>query len=99
MAVELNPEHPDAECNPGDEFVLADDDKWVFGQNQFTSYWRSKPKDGTVVCSRDYPAASPNPYIAAGKPYKTIELAIAAARKFAKAEYERALEIVRKYEA
>lgn len=96
---DLHPRHPDANCNPGDRFVLKEGDTWIFGQNQFTSFWRARPKDGTVTCSRDYPEASPNPYIAAGKPHKTIEAAIAAARSNAKAEYERAKQIVDRYEA
>lgn len=98
MPAELHPSHPDAKANPGDEFHLSDTDVWVFGQNQFTSFWRARPKDGTVTCSKDYPEASPNPYLAAGKPHKTIEKAIAAARAAAKSEYERAKEIVRRYE-
>lgn len=95
----LHPAHPNAKNKPGDELTLVEGDVWKFGQNQFTSFWRSKPKDGTVVCSRDYPEASPCPYIVVGRPYKTIQLAIEAARKSAKAEYEKAKEIVRRYEA
>lgn len=95
----LHPNHPDAKANPGDEFELSTTDIWVFGQNQYTSFWRCKPKDGTVTCSQDYPEASPNPYLAAGKPYSNLEKAIAAARLYAKSEYEKAKRIVDRYEA
>lgn len=95
----LHPNHPDAGANPGDEFTLSDTDKWVFGQNQFTCFWRNKPKDGTVTCSRDYPEANDRPYLAAGRPYKTFEEAVKAARNFAANEYERAKAIVTRYEA
>lgn len=94
---DLHPEHPDAENSPGDERTF-DGLTYRFGKNQYSSFWRAGPKDGTVVCSKDYPVGSEYPYVAGGYSCRTFEDAAKRARSKAKAEYERALEIVRRYE-
>jgi hypothetical protein len=95
---ELHEAHPDAESAPGATRPALGRD-WVFGKNQFSSFWRSGPKDGTVICSRDYPDITDRPYVVAGVHFREFEKAAAAARRGAAAEYEKALEIVRRYEA
>lgn len=95
----LQPEHPDYERLPKDQYTAKDGTVWTFGQNQYMKFWRAGPKDGTVACSMDYPHASDHPYRSGGRSYPDMEKALTAARRNAKAEYERALEIVRRYES
>ena len=98
MTRELHPEHPDVMAIPGDKREY-NGREYTFGKNQYTSFWRAGPKDGTVVCSKDYPHGTECPY-RTGPMYvhKTFEKAADFARKSAKSEYERALDVVRRYE-
>lgn len=61
---ELHADHPDANAKAGDTRE-ANGTTYIFGINQFMRYWRAGPKDGTVVCSRDYPGFG-GPYRADG---------------------------------
>lgn len=96
--LELHTEHPDSERKPGDEREF-NGRTYVFGQNQFSSFWRAGPKDGTINCAKDYPTLHDHPYVVSGGHYATFEKAAEQAIKRAKSEYERALEVVRRYEA
>lgn len=93
----LNPDHPDYDRNPGDEFDTSEG-VWVFGRNQYSEYYRKGPKDGTVICSRDYPHSSKYPYWGGGKPSLTFEDAAKRSKAAAKREYERAKSLVERYE-
>lgn len=95
----LHEDHPDYNCQPGDKREV-DGTTWVFGQNQYMKYWRAGPKDGTVVCSKDYHGAEwDNAYRVGGVYCKDFESATKRSQRNAKKEYERALEIVRRYES
>ncbi len=96
MSEHLNPEHPDYSAQPGDTRDCLGR-KWIFGRNQYTSYWRSGPKDGTVTCSKDYPGHH-LPYTVGGKYFSDFDKAAEVSRSRAKSEYERAKEIVDRYE-
>lgn len=96
--MELHHDHPDAETKVGDTRE-AGGQTWKFGANQFTKFWRAGPKNGTIVCSRDYPYGITLPYFGDGIACSTFEAAATRAMAGAKREYERALDIVRKYEA
>lgn len=95
---ELNIEHPDFHHKPGEKRVCAGRE-WTFGQNQFMNYWRAGPKDGTVVCAKDYPHGTASPYLVSGTSCKDFEKAAERAWAGARHEYERALEVVKRYEA
>lgn len=98
MNTELHPEHPDHDLPVG-ATCESNGRVWKLGANQYVTFWRSGPKDGTVVCSKDYPHGSSGPYIAGGVVCTDFDKAAARAQKVAKAEYERALVIVKRYEA
>ncbi len=98
MALELNIEHPDYHHKVNDARVALGK-TYKFGENQFVKFWRAGPKDGTVVCCRNFPHGSPNPYIVGHVTFSSFEAAADAARKGAKREYDKALDIVRRYEA
>jgi len=95
MATDLHPDHPDAQAVPGDK-TRCGNREYTFGANQYTKFWRAGPKDGTIVCSSDYPETGP--YLVNGKPCNDFPTAAARAVSGARAEYERALEVVRRYE-
>lgn len=95
---DLNDQHPDFARKPGEKLTLGGRE-YTFGQNQFTSFWRAGPKDGTVVCSRDYPHGSSAPYVVNGAGIVDLDKAADRARAGAKRTYEQALEVVRRYEA
>lgn len=99
MTPELHPDHPDANCKPGDTRE-AGGTTWIFGANQFMHFWRARPRDGTVVCSKDYPGFG-GPYRADGMGLTkddSFEYAATTAQKGAKREYEKAKRIVDRYE-
>lgn len=98
MSPALHPDHPDAGAKPGDKQEAAGR-IWTFGQNQFSSFWVAGPKDGRVVCSKDYPVVSNTPYLGDGLSCTTFEKAAERSMRGAKREYEKALEVVRRYEA
>lgn len=94
----LHPDHPDADAAPGDTREALGR-TWKFGRNQYSEYWRAGPQDGTVHCDRNYPAnGAAGPFLANGLSCKDFDTAAERARAFAKAEYERAKQIVRRYE-
>jgi hypothetical protein len=78
---------------------MIGDTKYTFGANQYSSFWRAGPKDGTIVCSKDYPHGSDYPYRSGINVQPTFEKAADFARRSAKNEYERALAVVQRYEA
>lgn len=95
----LHEEHPDFDRKPGDKRE-ASGVTWTFGKNQFSCFWRAGPKDGTVVCSKDYHGAEwDNPYKVGVLYCKDFESAAKRSQSSARKEYERALEIVRRYES
>lgn len=98
MPNNLHPDHPDTQARIGDE-RQSNGRLWKFGANQYVTFWRSGPKDGTVVCSKDYPNGSSGPYVAGGVVCKDFDTATLRAQKNAKAEYDRAKAIVERYEA
>lgn len=93
----LDANHPDHKTGINDTREACGR-TWRFGANQYTKFWRSGPKDGTVVCSRDFPHGVGGAYLADGVVFNTFEKAAQRAMTGAKREYERALEIVRRYE-
>lgn len=94
----LDADHPDFSAEPGFKREALGK-TWTFGKNQFSSYWVSGPKDGRVVCSKDYPHVSNNPYLGDGLACATFEKAAERSCRGARREYEKALDIVRRYEA
>lgn len=97
MSIELHPDHPDANCKPGDTRDYQGR-TYKFGENQFSKYWLAGPKDGRVSCSRDYPDVSSNPYLGDGASCSTFERAADRAKAGAKREYEKAKALVTRYE-
>lgn len=98
MKIPLDETHPDVNAKPGDTREYAGR-KYVFGENQFTSYWRAGPKNGTIICSKDYPHGTSGPYIGDGTNCATFEKAADRANSGARREYEKAKAIVERYEA
>jgi len=96
--MELHPDHPDANARPGDQRTDGTGRLWTFGTNQYASFWRAGPKDGTVTCSKDYPGL-PEPYRVGGVACKDFDKAAARSRASARTEYEQAKRIVDRYEA
>lgn len=94
----LNEEHPDFGCKPGDKRECGGKE-YTYGENQYSHFWRAGPKDGTVHCSKDFPHASDNPYTVRGVTCATFERAAERARRGARDEYDRALAVVKRYEA
>ena len=96
--LELHPDHPDANCQPGEERVF-EGRTYVFGKNQYSAFWRAGPKDGSFSCCRNYGLDGWNNLYRVGNvSTKDFESAARLARKTAKKEYERAKEIVARYE-
>ena len=93
----LDKDHPDFSMKPGDKRKVGDTE-YTYGENQYSCFWRAGPKDGTVNCSKDFPHISNNPYVVNGVTFASFERAVERARLGAKREYERALEVVRRYE-
>lgn len=98
MRVELHPDHPDFDRKTGDERVYQGR-TYKFGMNQFSCYWRSGPKDGTITCSKDYPTGSPAPYIGGEALVRTFEQAADRERNGARREYDKAKALVARYES
>lgn len=96
MSTNLHPDHPDAQASIGDKRQCGNAE-FTFGANQYSKFWRAGPKDGTVVCASDYPETGP--YLVNGQPAPDFPTAVARAKAGAKREYEKALDIVRRYEA
>lgn len=95
----LHEDHPDYNCQPGDKREV-DGVVWTFGKNQYSAFWRARPKDGTVICSKDYGYEGwDSPYRSGGVYAKEFDDAARRAQRSARKEYERALEIVRRYES
>lgn len=96
----LNEEHPDFGCKPGDKRKDSKGTVWQFGRNQHSCFWRAKPKDGVIGCSKDYLGDEwGSPYYVGGVYCRDFESAADRAKRNAKKEYERALEVVRRYES
>lgn len=90
----LAPEHPDHDRKPGDK-ITVDGREWTFGANQYSSFWRAK-QAGTVTCVAEYPDIEP--YVSFGRLFEKFEDAGKRAVKGARDEYDRAKDIVRRYE-
>ena len=97
MSRELQPEHPDFDAKVGDTREHKGK-TYKFCENQYMGFWKAGPKDGTVVCSKDYPFAGSGPYKSGGITCKTFEDAADRAVVNAEREYQRAKAIVEAYE-